>query len=197
MKISRIAVSALFAAGLIAASASAGYAVDKPEISGDCIEGYITVYNEDGFVSCVVDPEVSITEVKPIDSCWETEDGVNVCARGGVVPMPATFESEPMIPSDDCTSSTDADGNELTACADAVPYTIGEDGEVIQPLDGGVDDSMLRDGEVDETLMYQSGVAMPGSSSEIPASNLLAAFGVLVGALGAFGIGISRQREAK
>ena len=195
MKISRIAVSALFAAGLIAASASAGYAEDKVEISGDCVEGYMTVYNEDGFVSCVIDPEVSITEVKPIDSCWETEDGVNVCARGGMVPMPATLD-EPV--DGGCTIVEDEEGNPLEACYDAVPYTLGEDGEVIEPIDGGiVDDSMLRDGEVDETLMYQSGIAMPGSSSEVPASNLLAAFGVLVGAVGAFGIGISRQRESK
>lgn len=196
MKISKIAIAALFAAGFVTVSASAGFAEDKPQIAIDCIEGYSAVYSDDGSsATCEPDAEVYVDDLKPIDSCWETEDGVNVCARGGAVPMPTTLDG----PVDGgCTTTTDADGNELTACYDAVPYTIGEDGEVIEPVDGGiVDDTMLRDGEVDETLMYQSGVAMPGSSSDVPASNLLAAFGVLVGALGAFGIGISRQRETK
>jgi hypothetical protein len=92
--------------------------------------------------------------------------------------------------------TVDAEGNESTACYDPVPYTTSEDGEVIAPVDGEVDESLLRDG-VDESLMYQSGVAMPASGSSGNSSNMLAALGVLVAALGALGIGLSRQREAK
>ena len=196
MKISKIAIAALFAAGLVTASASAGFAADKPEIAADCVEGYIAIYDETGFVSCDVDPEANITPVKPIDSCWETEDGVNVCARGAILPEPATLSEDTPIEPADCMVSTDADGNESTACYDAVAYdSTAGDGDVdpgVMPLDDEGNPVT-----VDGTLMYQSGVAMPAAGSDNTASNTLAAFGVLVGALGAFGIGISRQKEAK
>ncbi len=202
MKISKLTIAALFAAGFITTSATAGFAEDKPAISGDCVEGYSAVYNEDGFVSCELDVPVDITDVKPIDSCWETEDGVNVCARGGMVPMPLTVD-EPTVDSPDCTVTTDEDGKEMSACFRAYTTT-GADGEDMELMDGAVDETMIRDldiepisEEVDETLMYQSGVAMPASGSDTSSSNMLAAFGVLVAALGALGIGISRQKEAK
>ena len=201
MKISKIAIAALFAAGFITASASAGFAEDepKPQIAIDCMEGYSAVYSEDGTSgSCEADAVEYDGDPKPIDSCWETEDGINVCARGGGVPMPDTLDDTPVaVDATDCMVTVDAEGYESTSCYDAVPFTTDEDGGMIEPGDGEVDESLLRDGEVDETLMYQTGVAMPASGSSDGSSNMLAAFGVLVGALGAFGIGISRQREAK
>jgi hypothetical protein len=192
MKISKIAIAALFAAGFITASASAGFAEDKIPPILDCAVGYSAVYSEDGsFGSCEADAEVYVDDPRPIDSCWETEDGTNVCARGGMVPMPANGEEETPIEPTDCMVTIDAEGNELTACYDAVPYdTTTEDGS----LGGEVDESVLRN-EVDETLMFQSGVAKSGSDNS--SSNALAAFGVLVAALGALGIGISRQKDAK
>jgi hypothetical protein len=201
MKISKFAIAALFAAGFISASATASFAEDKPELVIDCAEGYFAVYSEDGTsASCELDAEVSLysEEPRPIDSCWVSEEGINSCARGGMVPMPVSIDEpaiEPIEPTD-CMITVDADGNESTACYDAVPYTTSENGEVIAPLDGEVDESLLRDG-VDENLMYQSGVAMPAAGSSGNSSNMLAALGVLVAALGALGIGISRQREAK
>jgi hypothetical protein len=198
MKISKIAIAALFAAGLVTASASAGFAEDepKPQISIDCIEGYSAVYSEDGSSgSCEADAVAYTTEegdvdVKPIDSCWETENGINVCARGGMVPMPASTDGEPIDPTD-CMLSIDADGNEVGSCEDIVLYdTPGEDGS----LGGDVDESVLKN-DVDETLMFQSGVGTSGTDNS--SSNALAAFGVLVAALGALGIGISRQKDAK
>lgn len=194
MKISKIAIAALFAAGFITSSAAAGFADEKPQPVIDCMEGYTAVYSEDGYsVSCEEDAAVYTTEegvidVKPIDSCWVTEDGTNVCARGGMVPMPASTDETP-VPPETCSVSTDAEGNELTACYDAVPYDTPTDEESL----GGEDKGLV----VDETLMYQSGVAMSGSGSDSSSSNALAAFGVLVGALGALGIGISRQKDAK
>jgi len=201
MKISKIAIAALFAAGFITASASAGFAEDepKPQIAIDCMEGYSAVYSEDGSSgSCEADAVVYDGDPKPIDLCWETEDGINVCARGGGVPMPDTLDDTPVaVDATDCMVTVDADGNEVGSC-EAVAYdTTAGDGEELPPVDGEVDESLLRDGEVDETLMYQTGVAMAASGSSDGSSNMLAAFGVLVGALGAFGIGISRQREAK
>jgi hypothetical protein len=199
MKISKIAIAALFAAGFITASASAGFAEDKIPPILDCAVGYSAVYSEDGTSgSCEADAVAYDGDPKPIDSCWETEDGINVCARGGGVPMPATLDETPVpIDATDCLLTLDADGNEVGSC-EAVAYdTTAGDGEELPPVDGGVDESLLRDGEVDETLMYQSGVATPASGSNSGSSNMLAAIGVLVAALGALGIGISRQKAAK
>jgi hypothetical protein len=103
-------------------------------------------------------------------------------------PMPATGEETP-VDGGDCAVSVDADGNELKACYDAVPYEVpGEEGEP-EPVSAET---------VDESLMFQSGVTKSGATpNDQTASSALAAFGVLVGALGALGIGISRQRAAK
>jgi hypothetical protein len=196
MKISKIAIAVLFTAGFLTTSASASMATS-------CAEGYVAVEGvfPDPMYTCepiesveAVEGEV---EVKPIDSCWTTEDGSDVCARGVPVPMTVTSEEETpvevseetLVGGGDCTVSVDADGNELNACYDAVPYdAIGEEGEVMP----------LEEGTVDETLMFQSGIAKSGAMpSDQTASNTLAAFGVLVGALGAFGIAISRERAAK
>lgn len=196
MKISKMAIAALFAAGFITASASAGFAEDKIPPILDCAVGYSAEYSEDGSSgSCEADAVAYTTEegdvdVKPIDSCWVTEDGTNVCARGGMVPMPAGTDGEPIDPTD-CMLHIDAEGNEVVSCEDIVLYdTPGEDGS----LGGDVDESVLKN-DVDETLMFQSGVGTSGSDNS--SSNALAAFGVLVAALGALGIGISRQKDAK
>lgn len=189
MKISKIALAVLFTAGFLTTSASASMATS-------CALGYEAVGMSCEPIEVVeaVDGEV---EVKPIDSCWTTEDGSDVCARGVPVPMTVTSEEETpvdvseetLVDGGDCSVSVDADGNELKACFDAVPYeATGEEGEVMP----------LEEGTVDETLMYQSGIAKSGAMpNDQTASNTLAAFGVLVGALGAFGIAISRERAAK
>ncbi len=182
MKFSKIAVAVLFAAGLIGAPASAGFATS-------CAEGYQAIDREDGTSACEVEAvPFDVEEIKPIDSCWTTEEGIDVCARGGIAPVPATGEE---VTPETCSVSTDEEGNELTACYDTVPYeTPLEDGEGM----GNIED---RTKDIDETLMYQTGVAMPMAGSDSTASNTLAFFGVLVAALGALGIGISRERSLK
>jgi hypothetical protein len=184
MKISKIAIAVLFAAGFLTASATSSMATS-------CAEGYKAVEGDTTGMIYVCEPietpEESV-DVKPIDSCWETEDGSEVCARGVMEPMPATEEETP-VDGGDCAVSVDADGNELEACYDAVPYEVtGEEGEP----------ESLSAETVDESLMFQSGVTKSGATpNDQTASSALAAFGVLVGALGALGIGISRQRAAK
>jgi hypothetical protein len=199
MKISKIAIAVLFTAGFLTTSASASMATS-------CAEGYVAVEGvfPDPMYTCepiesveAVDGDV---EVKPIDACWTTEDGSDVCARGIPVPMTLTGEEEtpvdvseePTLMNAECHPESlglvDSEGNTSWCVYDTVPYDlIGEEGEGVLP----------EERTVDETLMYQSGVAMPASGSEPSSSNMLAAVGVLVGALGALGIGISRQREAK
>lgn len=196
MKISKIAIAVLFTAGFLTTSASASMATS-------CALGYEAVEGvfPDPMYTCepieVVEAVEGEVEVMPIDSCWTTEDGSDVCARGVPVPMTVTSEEETpvdvseetLVGGGDCKVSVDADGNELNACYDAVPYeTTGEEGEMMP----------LEEGTIDETLMYQSGIAKSGAMpSDQTASNTLAAFGVLVGALGAFGIAISRERATK
>ena len=184
MKISKIAIAVLFAAGFLTASATSSMATS-------CAEGYVAVEGEfpDPMYTCepIETPEESV-DVQPIDSCWTTEDGTDVCARGLMEPMPANGEEVP-VDGGDCTISTDPDGNELKACYDAVPYEVpGEEGEGV----------VVDEGTVDETLMYQSGVTKTAATpNDQTASTTLAAFGVLVGALGALGIALSREKEAK
>jgi hypothetical protein len=190
MKISKMVVAALFVAGFITTSASAGFAEDKPEDAA-CAVGYTAIEIEDGMYTCYADAEILYAEPKPIDSCWETPEGVDVCARGAIVPEPATAGEETPVEGSDCSVSVDAEGNELSACYDAVPYEATPD-----------DKSFIRDGEEaemtdDETLMYQSGVATPASESNNNPLNTIAAVVVLAGALGAFGMGIKRQRAGK
>jgi hypothetical protein len=97
--------------------------------------------------------------------------------------MPA--EGAP-VDSDVCdpTGLVDAEGNQPEQCFYDMPSEAGVEGELLKNNDG-----------VDETLMYQSGVASAAPDQTV--SNTLAAFGVLVGVLGAFGIAISRQRASK
>ena len=183
MKISKIAIVALFAAGFLTTAAS-------PSMATSCAEGYVAVETgtEPEYSCEPVEATEESVDVKPIDSCWTTEDGTDVCARGLMEPMPANGEEIP-VDGGDCTVSTDPEGNELKACYDAVPYEVtGEEGEGV----------IVDEGTVDETLMYQSGVVKSGATPNTQtASSTLAAFGVLVGALGALGIGLSRQKEAK
>ena len=188
MKISKIAVVALVAAGFLTTSASASMATS-------CAVGYVAVEGEfpESMYTCEPIEAVEATvdepiDVKPIDSCWTNEDGSEVCARGIPQPMPMNLEETP-VDGGDCTVSTDPEGNELTACYDAVPTEVtGEEGE----------GAIVDDVTVDETLMFQSGIAKSGATpNDQTASNTLAAFGVLVGALGALGIALSREKEAK
>ena len=184
MKISKIAIAVLFAAGFLTASATSSMATS-------CAEGYVAVEGDETGMIYVCEPietpEESV-DVKPIDSCWTNEDGSEVCARGITEPMPVSLEDVP-VDGGDCTVSTDPDGNELKACYDAVPYEVtGEEGEGV----------VVDEGTVDETLMFQSGVTKSGATpNDQTASSTLAAFGVLVGALGALGIALSRQKAAK
>ena len=233
MKISKMAIAVLFAAGFLTTSATASMATScavgytpvegvfpdpmytcEPieSVEGEVVEpveGDVDVKpidscwtTDDGIDVCARGVELPITafqtepeaepiesvegevDVKPIDSCWTTEDGVQACARGVTEPMPASTEETP-VDGSGCTVSVDADGNELNACYDIVSEMApGEEAE----------GELLKNGEVDESLMYQSGLA---TAPDMTASNTLAAFGVLVGVLGAFGIAISREKSAK
>lgn len=183
MKISKIAIVALFAAGFLTTAAS-------PSMATLCTEGFEAVETgtEPQYSCEPIEATEENVDVKPIDSCWTTEDGTDVCARGLMEPMPVNGEEIP-VDGGDCTVSTDPEGNELKACYDAVPYeATGEEGEGV----------VADEGTVDESLMMQSGVAKSGGTPNTQtASNTLAAFGVLVGALGALGIALSREKEVK
>jgi hypothetical protein len=196
MKISKIAVAVLFAAGFVTIPASLGLAETQDQDDLMVIQ-CINEYTEEKGYKCIdttpedeavaYTPEVGDVDVKPIDSCWTTEDGTEVCSRS-VEPMPATGEETP-VDGGVCDSSglVDSEGNQPEQCW----YDVRNSGGV--PVDS--EGAILEKGAVDETLMYQSGVATGAPDQTV--SNALAAFGVLVGALGALGIGLSRQRAAE
>jgi hypothetical protein len=195
MKLQKLAIAVLFAGGLIGSSAAMASASDAtPQISIDCVEGYKGVYSDDGS-SGTCEP-IATTFEEPTDgSCWTTADGGNVCARGGVNTLGST--EDPVDPVG-CSTAPDADGNPVTICADAIPYStppLQNDGTGV---DCSVDAASCEDimpAVGDESLMFKNYSAAPlGTTSN---SNTLAALGVLVAALGAFGIGLSNQKAAK
>jgi hypothetical protein len=192
MKISKIAVAALFAAGMLASSATAVMADEKPEVAA-CAEGFYSVESSDGSYSCeeivAVDENVDPNDVKPVDSCWTTEDGTDVCARSLMVPMPATLDVMD-VDTSDCSVTTDDQGVSSEVCMKAFPFSgTPEEDEGV----GYVDDA-----PVDEELMYQSGVTKTLATPADPTvSNAVAIFAVLAGALWALVIVMNRRKEAK
>jgi hypothetical protein len=181
MKISKVLIAALFAAGFLTVSAAPGMATS-------CAEGYKAITLENGMYSCEAELEANVEDVKPIDSCWTTEDGLDVCARGAMAPMPAALEDTPVEA--DCSVTTDDQGVSSEVCLKAVPYgtTPEEDDSV----------AYLEDGPVDDTLMFQSGEAKALATPADPTvSNAVAIFAVLAGALWALVIVMNRRKEAK
>jgi hypothetical protein len=191
MKISKIAIAALFAAGFVTVPTT--FALGETRDQDDtmviqCINEYT---EEEGYKCIETDPEEGVAytteqgdvDVQPIDSCWTTEDGTDVCARGGMVPTPDTGEELPGVPVDpsDCLVSSEAEGQGWMACPGST-----EEGDGV---------AYLEDMPEDRSLMMQNGVAKSAGTPDQTASSTLAAFGVLVAALGALGIGISRQKE--
>ena len=195
MKFSKIAVAALFAAGFVTVPTTLVMA-DTREQDDQMVVQCLNEYTEEEGYNCIdTTPEEGVAyttgegdvDVKPIDSCWQTEDGVDVCARGGMVPTPATGEEIPGVPADtsECFVSSETEDGGWMACADSPPL----DGAAEEP--GGV--RLYKDGQEEMSLVSATVSGKPDQT----ASNTLAAFGVLVAALGALGIGISRQKEAK
>lgn len=191
MKFSKIAVAALFAAGFVTVPTAFALAETRDQDDTMVIQCLNEYTEEEGYKCIETDPEEGVAytteegdvDVKPIDSCWTTEDGVDVCERGGMVPTPATGEDLPGVPADtsECFMSSETDEGGWMACPDSSPL----DGAAEEP--GGV-------------RSYKDMVLISATTSPKPdqtASNTLAAFGVLIAALGALGIGISRQKEAK
>jgi len=175
---------------MIGASASMASAADeKPQILIDCIEGYEAVYSDDGASGSCEPIAVAYEEINTDDgTCWTTPEGGDVCARGGVL-----GSTEDPVPASGCATTTDADGNESTICMDQVAYnTLPTDGEV-DPCQETPEMCEMTVGAVDDTLMYKN-LELAGSADG-SSSNTLAALGVLFAALGAFGIGLSNQKN--
>jgi hypothetical protein len=201
MKILKLAIAALFAAGLITASASAGFAADKDVAVSDCAEGSVSVAMKDGSLTCeeatpaLFDESGSCfvaddgSNVCAQSNCWVTPEGGNVCARGFVAPTPVTGD-ETLTGPTECFVSTDEAGMEINSCAKATLFEATDEGSVSGMTEDG--------GPINPDLMLQNGVALSaGSPTDNSSSNSLAAFGVLIGALGALGIGLSKQRATK
>lgn len=105
-------------------------------------------------------------------------------------------ETVDVMPMESCWA--DENGSEI--CSKSSLEPMPSTGEEV-PLDGlsgeNVEGEIVDDGTVDENLMYESGVVKGATAPDLTASNTLAAFGILVGILGALGIALSRKKEAK
>jgi len=188
MKLHKLAVALLFAGGMIGASASMASAETPFELT-DCAVGYEAVLSDDGSSGTCEPVAVAYEELNTDDgTCWTTPEGGDVCARGGV---PGSTE-EP-VPASGCYDATDADGNFIgNVCEISAYNTLPADGEV-DPCQETPEMCEMTVGAVDDTLMYKN-ISLAGSADG-SSSNTLAALGVLFAALGAFGIGLSNQKN--
>jgi hypothetical protein len=216
MKLNKLAIAVIFAGGMIGASASMASA-ETPFEATDCAVGYEAVLSEDG-VSGTCQPVPALFEEVTTDgTCWTTEDGGNVCARGAV----RDAVQEPVPLPGGCVASTANDGTIM--CHDAVAYSSVPVEPV--PVDATCDssatdtcqeavlyDAVPQDTDVtntdcgvacesvvpmlgNEPPMFKNYSAASGNSSND--SNTLATLGILIAVLGAFGIGISKEKSLK
>ena len=114
---------------------------------------------------------------------------------GTCEPIATTFEAP--VPASDCVTVDGTDATDTDPCVMAYSSLPADatdsSGDVV------TDDSQIAESGVpimvsSDMRFKSSGMASESNSNE---SNLLAAFGVLVAAAGAFGIGLSNQRAAK
>jgi hypothetical protein len=113
---------------------------------------------------------------------------------GTCEPIATTFEAP--VPASGCDSTVTEGVSDLTC---VVAYSSLPTDATDTSDDLVTDDSQIAESGVPilmsrDVKFKSSGMESEGSSNE---SNLLAAFGVLVAAAGAFGIGLSNQRAAK
>jgi len=213
MKLQKIAVVGLFVLGFAGISAGTAQADDvyPNGIIIDCASGYEAVYNADNTsgtcepIATAYSEDIGAYSDNPLDQQLDENgcaqilnaDGETtsyVCARSAV---PTLTSAEPIVPASGCVTVDGTEATDTDPCVMAYSSLPADatdsSGDVVtddsQIAESGVPILMSRD-----VKFKSSGMASEGSSNE---SNLLAAFGVLVAAAGAFGIGLSNQRAAK
>ena len=190
MKLHKLAIAVLFAGGMIGTSASMANAADEtPQMIIDCVQGYEAVYSDDGSSGTCEPVAVAYEELNTDDgTCWTTPEGGDVCARGGVL-----GSTEEPVPASGCYDATDADGNFIgNVCEISAYNALPTDGEV-DPCQETPEMCEMTVVAIDDSLMYKN-YSLAGSADG-SSSNTLAALGVLFAALGAFGIGLSNQKN--
>lgn len=180
MKIQKLAVLALVAAGMFFAGGSNAFAYDSKDApQTDCVDGYYPTLDSEGMPTCepieLIDPtdEVVISD----GECWTNEDGVEACART------FTTEVEPQ-PIDSTCEVVKEDGTiETTACSDLIAYS----GVPIQ--DGG------------DLVLMESKSGMEKSftfaSSGTQQDGTLAFLGMFFGLVGAAALALIKNPVAK
>ena len=139
MNVKKIAILALLSSGMLFASAQLAMAAPADET---CADGTVANYDDNGeFIGCEAvdsgqtDPSVG---VDPSGSCWSNSDGVNVCARGGVLMNTGDVPTPDPTPTDSgCTTTTDDQGVTSTMCEDVVAYNMAPgNGTLMNKSDG-------------------------------------------------------------
>ena len=181
MKVKKLAILALLSSGMFFASAQLAMA----ESVKTCPDGTNAIYDENGELTGCEAPEVvgeetdPILEVDPTDgSCWSNTDGVNVCARGGVL-MNTEDTPDPTPTDSGCTTTTDDQGLESIMCTDVVAYNMApEDGTLMNKSDG---------------IQVLSGQQVVSS----PESRMLALSGIMVALAGGVALAVSANLKKK
>ena len=185
MKAKSFAVLALVAGGLFLGS-TAAMAEDIDVLPKPvCAENEHIEYTEDGGYFCVNDlvaySEVTDTPpVDPVDGCWTTEDGTDVCARGFVT------DETPQPIDENCSTVTNDDGTESFVCADWMATTG-------TPVDGGVNnfDGVVYD---DNAILEKAYTLNAAGSTE---DGTLTFLGLFFGLLGGAAILLAKKPMTK
>lgn len=180
MKAKSVAVLALVLGGMFIGTGSAMAEDDiailpKPV----CAENEYMEFDENGEYFCTeVAPDSGEDTPGVIDSCWVTEDGVDVCARGFVTGE----EPEPI--DETCTTTINEDGTENFICADWMSST----GMV---PDGGVlNGEPNEDGLIMEKTLMSTGV-------QDSTTGTLAFLGLFFGLVGGAAIALNKKSVKK
>jgi hypothetical protein len=210
MKLNKLAIAVIFAGGMIGASASLASA-ETPFEATDCAVGYEAVLSEDGVSGTCQPVPALFDEVTTDGTCWTTEDGGNVCARGAVrdavqepVPLPASGSEDSTandgtnivsVPVEPVPVDATCDSSATDTCQEAVLYDAVPQDTDVTNTDCGVACESVVPMLGNEPPMFKNYSAASGNSSND--SNTLATLGILIAVLGAFGIGISKEKSLK
>ena len=181
MKIRNLLVLGLVVGGMFV---GAGSAMAEDDIAilpkPVCAENEYIDFDGNGEPYCV---EVSTTGEDvgdpTLDSCWVTEDGVDVCARGFV------GSEEPMPIEETCTSSIDEDGVESTVCYDIMATTGMAPGD--ENLGGVPMD--------DQNRILEKGYSL--TSAQSSTNGTLTFLGLFFGLLGGAAIAVRNKPRTK
>lgn len=206
-KLRSLFVVGLFASMFVTSAAGAAFAVNVNML--DCKEGYVAVSpNEDGS-DATCEPEATVLYAEsepgvPVDptpspDCWVTSDGVDACARGGVLlgdpgvvlggcaVLPGAVSAEPSEGGSSVDGSVGTTSSGVAEPAVGAPV-VGEVADCVDPIAYNMVPALGAPETMDKSAMM---TAANSAGSSGLGSNTLALAGVMVALGGAAAIGLT------